>query len=385
MFLASVSTAQTVGDYRSAGTGNWTALTSWQYYNGSSWVTPSGTSPQGYPGQFTGTGSVLIQTGHTITLSAAITTLSFGTLTITGRLTLTGDNSSGGMDFYLTTQSIIVTPSSGFIEFNNKLNLRLPVGGSLQVTTGGLDVASGCSANQIIYIDTTAYAKCNGGGSLPDFTGLMNSGGTLYAIPTSNSPVCQNNSINLSGSYSGVYGTTTSNGSVSGVNYAWSIQPPSGSVITSSLQNPSLTASLSGTYSVNLTCTTYKGTALFTNSKTISVVVNAGPSAPTIGAITQPTCTTATGSVALSGLPGTWTLTRSGTSSATTSGTGASMTISGLATGTYTYTVFNGTCTSVSSSSVTINNQVSNTWNGSVWSTGSAPTSSDKIVFDGFT
>ena len=41
--------AQSTGDYRSNTTvGNWTALTSWQRFNGTSWVTP--TAAQGYPG-----------------------------------------------------------------------------------------------------------------------------------------------------------------------------------------------------------------------------------------------------------------------------------------------------------------------------------------------
>ncbi len=68
-----------------------------------------------------------------------------------------------------------------------------------------------------------------------------------------------------------------------------------------------------------------------------------------VATIIQPSCTVATGSVVLSGLPasGTWTLTRTGTSSATTTGTGTSTTISGLATGTYNFTVFDGTCTSL--------------------------------------
>ena len=462
--------AQSTGDYRSAGTGNWITLSSWQYYNGTSWVTPSGTSPQGYPGQFVGTGSVLIQTGHTITLSATITTMSFGTLTITGRLTLTGDNGAVEMDFNLTTQSIVVTPSSGFIEFNDKLNLKLPTNASLQVPTGGLDVSAPCTANQVIYIGVSPYSKCNGGGSLPDFTELMAGGGTLNTIPTSNSPVCINSTINLFGSYSGVVGTTTSNGATTGVNYSWSIQPPSGSAIVSNLKDYSFTATLSGTYTATLTCTSYYGTALFTNSKTISVIVSptsvggsvsggisicsgtnsttltlsghtgnivrwesslnnfttAGTSItnttttltainlssttsyravvqsgtctsinsasttitvittaiPTIGTITQPNCVLATGSVVLSGLPasGTWTLTRSGTSSATTTGTGTSATILGLAAGTYNYTVFNGTCTSGLSANVLITASSTKTWNGSSWSP-STPTANDTANF----
>lgn len=81
--------------------------------------------------------------------------------------------------------------------------------------------------------------------------------------------------------------------------------------------------------------------------------------APVIGTITHPTCTVATGSVALSGLPatGTWTLTRS-PGGTTTQGTGTTTTISGLAAGTYSFTVTNASAvTSPSSSPVTINAQ----------------------------
>ena len=83
------------------------------------------------------------------------------------------------------------------------------------------------------------------------------------------------------------------------------------------------------------------------------------PEAPTVGIITQPTCTLATGSAVLSGLPetGTWTLTRIPDGTATT-GTGVSTAISGLAPGTYTFTVTNASgCTSKTSANVVINAQ----------------------------
>jgi M6 family metalloprotease-like protein len=83
------------------------------------------------------------------------------------------------------------------------------------------------------------------------------------------------------------------------------------------------------------------------------------PSAPVIGTITQPTCSLATGSVILNGLPatGTWTLTRT-PGNVTTTGTGITKTISGLAAGTYTYTVTDAIpCTSVASANVVINTQ----------------------------
>jgi len=84
------------------------------------------------------------------------------------------------------------------------------------------------------------------------------------------------------------------------------------------------------------------------------------PSAPTIGVITQPTCSTATGSVVLNDLPatGTWTLTRT-PGGITTTGTGTSKTITGLTNGTYTYTVTNETgCISGASGNIVINTPV---------------------------
>jgi len=71
-----------------------------------------------------------------------------------------------------------------------------------------------------------------------------------------------------------------------------------------------------------------------------SFTVNSTSAAPTVGTITQPTCAIATASVALNGLPsGAWALTRT-PGNVTTTGTGTSTTILGLAAGTtYTYSV----------------------------------------------
>ncbi|MBB3839455.1 hypothetical protein FHS57_003464, partial [Runella defluvii] len=83
----------------------------------------------------------------------------------------------------------------------------------------------------------------------------------------------------------------------------------------------------------------------------VAVTFTQNPTPPTIGTITQPTCALATGSVALSGLPssGTWTLTRN-PGSVTSTGMGATTTVSGLSSGTYTFTVMNDAgCTSEAS------------------------------------
>ncbi|PWJ60358.1 putative secreted protein (Por secretion system target) [Dyadobacter jejuensis] len=112
------------------------------------------------------------------------------------------------------------------------------------------------------------------------------------------------------------------------------------------------------------------GTATSTTGSTsefgANVIVSDIPTAPIIGVITQPTCTVATGSVDLSGLPssGTWTISISpAVGGATgTAGSGTTTTIGNLPAGTYAFMVTSvGSCASPSSASATINPQPANT------------------------
>lgn len=94
-------------------------------------------------------------------------------------------------------------------------------------------------------------------------------------------------------------------------------------------------------------------------SGTFTLSVEEMPAAPVAGSVTQPTCSVATGSVVLNGLPasGTWTLTRS-PGNVITNGTGTSTTITGLSAGSYTYTVTSASgCLSPSSLPIVINSQ----------------------------
>jgi gliding motility-associated-like protein len=89
---------------------------------------------------------------------------------------------------------------------------------------------------------------------------------------------------------------------------------------------------------------------------TYTLTVNALPSAPAIGTITNLTCVVSTGSVALNGLPssGTWTLIRN-PGAVTTNGTGTTTTVSGLTAGTYSFVVTNAEgCSSTSSADAVI-------------------------------
>jgi len=94
------------------------------------------------------------------------------------------------------------------------------------------------------------------------------------------------------------------------------------------------------------------------------VVIEQGqsvPAAPVPGSITQPNCNVSTGMVVLSGLPpaGSWTLTRYPEGIVYT-GTGVTITLTGLEAGTYTFTVANSDgCTSLPSAEVVIDPQPS--------------------------
>ena len=131
----------------------------------------------------------------------------------------------------------------------------------------------------------------------------------------------------------------------------WTINP---GAIAGNTATTTISGLATGTY--NYTVTNAAGC---TSLPSANVVINAQPvtpAAPTVGAgaITQPTCAVATGSVTLSGLPaGNWTI-----NPGAIAGNTATTTISGLAPATYNYTVTNAAgCTSLPSANVVINAQ----------------------------
>lgn len=97
-----------------------------------------------------------------------------------------------------------------------------------------------------------------------------------------------------------------------------------------------------------------------TSAPSTDVVINVSPvipSPPVPGAITHPSCSSPTGSAQLSGLPsaGTWSVTRT-PGDVVTTGTGSSALITGIPSGTFTFTVTNEAgCTSGPSAEVVIN------------------------------
>ena len=138
----------------------------------------------------------------------------------------------------------------------------------------------------------------------------------------------------------------------------WTITRYPGEVTTSGTGSSRIVSNIPpGTY--NFTVTNADGCVSGFSEDVVVPAQPPVPSAPTVSRITQPTCSVATGSVELTGLPssGNWTLTRS-PGGITTEGTGNSIVITGLPAGTYTYAVTNEAgCTSDPSSNIVINTQ----------------------------
>ncbi|MBL4725049.1 MAG: hypothetical protein JKY73_06750, partial [Lutibacter sp.] len=209
LFSAIYSFGQAVGDFQSNSSGEWTTLTSWQTWDGSSWGLVSE-----YPGQSTGTYTVTILAGHTISISTNLTTLAMGELLVDGSLIL-GDGTSTQHSTTLTTD-LITIGNSGVITFDGiKVRLTLPNPNSAILILNGGTINGKCTNNDEIFIGSTKYATCVGGGSTTySFGNLIAAGGTFNAvitIPPSDPYIIEAcTSVNLTGTYTGsTTGTVT--------------------------------------------------------------------------------------------------------------------------------------------------------------------------------
>lgn len=169
-----------------------------------------------------------------------------------------------------------------------------------------------------------------------------------------------------SGSTCGIAPVTVSGNSFGGSatsvtitdNGSGAVSPVSSTTKPFSFTYTPVAADANKTVTITITTNNPLGTPCTAATATYVINVNAIPTAPLVATITQPTCSVATGSVVLNGLPatGTWTLTRS-PGGVITTGTGTSSTVSGLPAGTYIYTVAVAGCVSPVSGNVVINTQ----------------------------
>lgn len=322
--------------------------------------------------------------------------------TSTGSITLTGLPTSGtwtvaGTPSGSATGNTSSTTISGLAPGNYTFTVTLS--GCTSPASNSVTINAAPVVPTAPVIGTVTQPTCSVGTGSIALSGLPSSGTWTVTGTPSGSATGTGTTTTISGLAPGSYTFTVSNGtctsasSTSGtINPAptvptapivGTITQPTCSVTTGSVALSGLPSS--GTWTVTAspggatatgtgtttTFTSLTGGASYTftvsngscsSTASTSAAINAAPSvpsAPVIGTVTQTNCTTSTGSIQLTGLPssGTWTVT--GTPSGSATGTGTSTTISGLAPGSYTFTVNNGTCSSASSVSTTINPQPS--------------------------
>ena|GEM_PF-2392337 len=151
--------SQVTGDYRSKATGNWGSSSTWQMYNGTSWINASS-----YPGQNSNVGTVTIGSGNTVTLNVDITSYIIDKLII-------GDESGGDDTLSLPKNGdldvnimLIAVQSDGILTWVQNADLRLPEDAIIYNNGGVIDTDKNCNASQLIWLGSRKFSACNGKG-----------------------------------------------------------------------------------------------------------------------------------------------------------------------------------------------------------------------------
>ncbi|MDY7395980.1 hypothetical protein UMM65_12045 [Aureibaculum sp. 2210JD6-5] len=250
--------AQSVGDYRSIASGNWTTVSIWEYFDGTSWIAVTE-----YPGQTGGTGTndVYIEGGFSVTLTSDLTEAINSV--IIGDGIGTTDFLNIGATSRLNTQLISIE-TGGELDWIVNVDFTLPAGAAVVLNGGVIDEDTPCSAAQRLIIDTTIYSSCNGGaGATYSFNDLNTNGGSIIVNPSSNSPISVGATLNLFANPSGTGAADPSN------TFAWTGTGPNGYTFSSSLEDPSITGLAVGTYIFTVTVTSSGIT--YTASTTVTV------------------------------------------------------------------------------------------------------------------
>jgi gliding motility-associated-like protein len=300
--------------------------------------------------QLNGSGGVLYSWSPSTGLSSANIPNPVATPAITTTYTLTTTNALGQCPA-MATLKVTVNPSP--VAAISQLNLEICKGGNTTLTAsggnsyvwnpGGATTAS-IIVSPIINTNYTVTATSANGCSDSEIVNVaVNETPSLFNV-TGGGSFCAGGSgvtVGLSGSQNGVNYQLKLNGANIG-----SVKAGNGTALSFGDQT------LAGTYTIDATTIV---TSCF-NSMTGNavVVVNTVPVAPTIGTISQPTCSVSTGSAVLNSLPaGNWIL-----NPGAIAGSGTSYTLSGLTAGKYAYTVTNAAgCTSLPSANIVINTQ----------------------------
>lgn len=167
LLISNMAVGQSTGDYRTnAASLNWNAASNWQRWNGSAWITnPS----QGYPGQNTGTGTVTILNGHSVTLNVSPPE-NIGSLVVgggtSGSLTIGNNNTNRSLD---VSGNVTVSNNATLISAGNGGN-DLNIAGSL-INNGTFDLRIGSATTDVTF-NGSSNQTVSGTGATTDFNGI---------------------------------------------------------------------------------------------------------------------------------------------------------------------------------------------------------------------
>jgi hypothetical protein len=169
--------AQTVGDYQTAGSGNWNVNATWERFNGVGWVA-AGATPTNADGIIT------IRASHTVTVSAAVTADQIivngnGTITIAAAQILTLNNGAG-TDLVISATGTVniggTLTGAGSVDLSGVL-----VNSGTYSATGALNVLGGGRYQHNINGGTIPTATWNAT-SICEVTGVTNTAPVAASI-----------------------------------------------------------------------------------------------------------------------------------------------------------------------------------------------------------
>ena len=204
-----LSQAQNKGDFRSVANSDWTTLSTWQVFDGSTWV-----SATQYPGEipiyagFTNY-KVTISAGTNVSVNKTLV-VNTGNVTVIGTLTLMANFTCSGADRFIIDHGIVFFKKGAELHLKTTADLIIDIATD-NVTNDYLGLhalnydINECNNNSALYIGTIKYAACVGKGNTAagTFTHVNSIGGSvLAAVGATPSAICfsEDQPIVISGS-----------------------------------------------------------------------------------------------------------------------------------------------------------------------------------------
>lgn len=176
---------QSVGDYRTAAQppapspGDWSAYSTWEYWDGDSWEPV--TAVQGFPGENPGTNNVYIRPGDEVTLDTDVSEI-FSALIIESNATEGGSLIiPENADYDLFAQSVVIEPDHATMNWLGNADIYLLSNSSISAYPGAFVTQNSgngndnCSASQIIWLGSRKFSTCSGNAGDNNFDDIENS------------------------------------------------------------------------------------------------------------------------------------------------------------------------------------------------------------------